>query len=128
VKESVVIMNMVKTHKDLDVWRKSMNLAKSVYSLTTAFPREEIYGSVTQMRRAAISIPSNIAEGAARDSNKEFIRFLYISLGSLAELETQLLLSRDLGFAEGSEIDSDIERIRKMLFGLTRYLKNSNGQ
>ena len=119
-------MDMVKTHKDLDVWRKSMNLVKSVYSLTAAFPKEEIYGLVAQMRRAAISIPSNIAEGGARDSNREFIRFLYISLGSLAELETQLLLSRDLGFVKGSEIDDDIERVRKMLFGLIRYLKGSS--
>ena len=121
-------MNTVKTHKDLDVWRKSMNLVKSVYSLTAAFPKEEIYGLVAQMKRAAISIPSNIAEGTARDSNREFIRFLYISLGSLAELETQLLLSRDLGFIESSEVDDNIERVRKMLFGLIRYLKGSSIQ
>ena len=121
-------MDVMKTHKDLDVWRKSMNLAKLVYSLRAKFPKEEIYGLVAQMRRAAISIPSNIAEGAARDSSKEFIRFLYTSLGSLAELETQLLLSRDLGFVKGSEIDDDIERIRKMLFGLIRYLRSSNGK
>ncbi len=121
-------MNTVKTHKDLDVWRKSMDLAKSVYSLTAAFPKEEIYGLVAQMRRAATSIPSNIAEGAARDSNREFIRFLYTSLGSLAELETQLLLSRDLAFVEGSGMDDDIERVRKMLFGLIRYLKGTSTQ
>jgi len=116
----------VKTHKDLNVWKEAMNLAKGIYSLTKHFPKEEIHGLVSQMRRAAVSIPSNIAEGAARDSHKEFIRFLYTSLGSLAELETQLLLSKELGFAKDSEIYEDIERIRKMLFGLIKYLRKNN--
>ena len=79
------------------------------------------------MRRAVVSIPSNIAEGAARNSRKEFVRFLYISLGSLAELETQLLLSRELGFLKSDEVDGDIERIRKMLFGLIKHQEKRNG-
>jgi len=116
-------MEEVKTHKDLNVWKEAMDLAKGVYLLTKDFPKEETHRLVSQMRRAAISIPSNIAEGAARDSHKEFIRFLYISLGSLAELETQLLLSRELEFVESSEIEQDIERIRKMLFGLIKHLR-----
>jgi four helix bundle protein len=120
-------MDGMKTHKDLNVWKEAMSLAKDVYSLTRNFPKEEMYGLVSQMRRAAVSIPSNIAEGAARNSHKEFIQFLYTSLGSLAELETQLLLSRDLGFVKNSEIDEDIERIRKMLFGLIKHLRDRNG-
>ena len=96
-------MSGIKTHKDLDVWKESMNLAKEVYKLTERFPREEIFGLTSQMRRAAVSIPSNIAEGAARKSDKEFIQFLHVSLGSLAEVETQLLLSRELGFLKNEE-------------------------
>ena len=78
------------------------------------------------MRRAAVSIPSNIAEGAARSSRKEFIQFLYISLGSLAELETQSLLSKNLGFAYSGDIEEDVERIRRMLLGLIKHLRMRN--
>ena len=103
---------------------------KKIYRLTADFPKEETYGLVSQIRRAAVSIPSNIAEGAARNLNKEFIQFLYVSLGSLAELETQLLLSKELGFLKNEQIDGSIERIRRMLLGLIKYLKDkqtSNG-
>lgn len=117
----------MKTHKDLDVWKEAMTLVKGIYRLTADFPKEETYGLVSQIRRAAVSIPSNIAEGAARNSNKEFIQFLYISLGSLAELETQLLLSKELGFLENEEIDGSIVRIRKMLLGLIKHLRGKNG-
>ena len=116
-------MSGIRTHKDLNVWKEAMDLAKQIYCLTRNFPKEEIHGLVSQMRRAAVSIPSNIAEGAARSSHKEFIRFLYIALGSLAELETQLLLSKELGFADNSEIDEGVGRIRKMLAGLIEYLR-----
>ena len=119
-------MGVVRTHKDLNVWKEGINLVKAVYLLTKAFPREEIYVLVSQMRRAAVSIPSNIAEGAARNSHKEFIHFLYISLGSLAELETQLLLSKELGFASNPEIDENIESIRRMLLGLIKHLRERN--
>lgn len=116
-------MSKVKTHKDLDVWRESMTLAKEVYKLTENFPKEEMFGLTSQMRRAAVSIPSNIAEGAARNSNKEFIQFLYVSLGSLAELEAQLLLSGELGFPKNEQLDGKVEQIRKMLLGLIKYLR-----
>lgn len=116
-------MSEIKTHKDFDVWKGAMTLAKEIYKLTTNFPREETYGLVSQIRRAAVSIPSNIAEGAARNSNKEFVQSLYVSLGSLAELETQLLLSSELGFLKNEELNGSIERIRKMLLGLIKYLK-----
>ena len=119
-------MGRMKTHKDLDVWKEAMSLVKEIYSLTTNFPKEETYGLASQMRRAAVSIPSNIAEGAARNSGKEFIQFLYVSLGSLAELETQLLLSRELGFLKNEGINGSIERIRKMLLGLIKHLKGKS--
>jgi four helix bundle protein len=111
------------THKDLDVWKAAMEIAKLVYLITSKFPKEELYGLTQQIRRSAVSIPINIAEGAARNSRKEFIQFLHISLGSLAELETQLLLSEKLGFLQIKEIENDVERIRKMLIGLIKYLK-----
>ena len=84
---------MTNTHKDLDVWKLGIELVQEVYEVTKVFPKEEMYGLTSQIRRAAVSIPSNIAEGYARESIKELIRFLYISLGSLSELETQLLIS-----------------------------------
>jgi len=119
-------MSGIKTHKDLDVWKEAMTLVKEVYKLTANFPKEEAYGLVSQIRRAAVSIPSNIAEGAARNSNKEFIQSLYVSLGSLAELETQLLLSRELGFLRNDQISGGIERIRKMLLGLIKHVKGKS--
>jgi four helix bundle protein len=92
-------MGNVKTHKDLDVWKEAMSLARAVYALTQSFPKEEVYGLTDQIRRSAVSVPSNIAEGAARGSDKDFIKFLSIALGSLAELETQLMLAESFGYA-----------------------------
>lgn len=83
----------IKTHKDLDVWNKAMAFAEKIYHLTKNFPKEEQFGLTSQIRRSAISIASNIAEGAARNSEKEFIQFLYVAMGSLSEIETQLLLA-----------------------------------
>lgn len=119
-------MGKVRTHKDLNVWKEAMELTKDIYSLTTDFPKEEIYGLVSQMRRASVSIPSNIAEGAARGSHKDFIRFLYIARGSLAELETQLLLSGESGFMNNNEVSGRIDEIRRMLLGLIKSLRNRN--
>jgi four helix bundle protein len=79
----------VKTHRDLDVWRTAIDLAKEIYEVTRHYPKEEVFGLVAQMRRCAVSIPSNIAEGAARNSRKEFLQFLHIALGSAAELDTR---------------------------------------
>jgi len=118
------MVDKIKTHKDLDVWKESIELARLVYLITSKFPKEELYGITQQIRRSAVSISSNIAEGAARNSKKEFIQFLYISLGSLAELETQLLLSEKLGFIQNIGCEINIERIRKMLVGLIKYLKS----
>ncbi len=114
---------MIKTHKDLDVWKKSLDLVEFIYRLTEAFPQKEIYGLTNQIRRAVVSVPSNIAEGAARSSEKEFSKFLYISLGSLSEVETQLIIAQRLKYI-GNYDDSLLIEIRKMLIGLIKSLKS----
>jgi four helix bundle protein len=114
----------MKTHKDLDAWKSGMELAKLNYKLTAAFPQTEIFGVTYQMRKAAVSIPSNIAEGAARQTNKEFIQFLYISLASNAELETQLLLSKEIGYVDDIQVlEEKSQTVGKLINGLIRYLK-----
>ncbi len=114
---------MVKTHKDLDVWKKSMDLMIDVYRDTQTFLKEEVYGLTSQIRRAAVSIPSNVAEGASRNSKKEFCQYLYIALGSASELETQILIADRLGYVqESGKILETIEAIKKMLNGLIRHL------
>ncbi|HOX77129.1 MAG TPA: four helix bundle protein [Bacteroidales bacterium] len=114
-------------HKDLDVWKEGINFVKMVYQITSRFPDIEKFGLITQIRRAAVSVPANISEGAARQSDKEFIHFLYISLGSIAELETLFIISADQNYlneADSKEIDNSLQKIRSMLIGLIRYLKN----
>lgn len=121
--KKAVTRDELKTHKDLDVWNKAMDFTEQLYVLTKTFPKEEQFGLTSQIRRSAVSIPSNIAEGAARNSDKEFLQFLYISLGSLAEVETQLLLAKRLNyFAEDSCFDS-LDAIRKMLIGLIKFVR-----
>ena len=112
-------------HKDLEVWKQSIELAKAVYDLTRGFASSEMYGLTSQMRRAAVSIPSNIAEGAARNSDKELIQFLYIALGSLAELETQYILSKEFGYTDDCvDLEKGLQIVRTMLLGLIKHLKN----
>ena len=89
---------MARPHHKLEVWKRSLHFVTKIYKITAKYPNEEKFGLVSQMRRAAVSIPSNIAEGAARNSKKEFINFLHIAQGSAAELETQILISRNLEF------------------------------
>ena len=111
-------------HEKLEVWQKSMDLAVETYRITGAFPKEEMYSLTSQIRRCAISIPSNIAEGSARGSQKEFIRFLYISLGSAAELSTQLNLAQRIGYVKTPDSLLDkLESIQKMLNALISSLK-----
>jgi four helix bundle protein len=115
----------MKSHKDLNVWKASMSLVSEIYRMTAAFPKQEMFGLSSQMRRAAISIPSNIAEGAARKSTREFVQFLYIAQGSLSELETQCLISEDLGYfskESEKEIESRIVLIRFQIQGLIKAL------
>jgi len=116
----------MKSHKDLDAWKRSVALVTNIYSITSKFPKEEIYGITNQVRRAAVSLPSNIAEGAARKNSKEFIQFLYIALGSNAELETQILICRNLDYLsekESIDILKEINEIRNMILGLIKFLK-----
>ena len=114
----------IKTHKDLDVWKKSMDLVEEVYRFTQGFPDREKYGLINQARRCAVSVSSNIAEGAARNTDKEFVQFCYIALGSLAELETQLLIAERLKYYESTDILDNVIEIRRMLLGLIKYLKS----
>jgi four helix bundle protein len=121
----MIEVSKVKHYKDLLVWQKGMNLVKSIYALTAMFPREERYGLTSQLRRAAVSVPSNIADGQARQSTKEFLQFISHAEGSLAELETQLLLSVDLAFVQKNEISAalqEIDELQKMLSGLRTKL------
>lgn len=114
----------MKTHMDLDVWKRSMDFVENIYKLSSHFPKEEMYGLTSQIRRAAVSIPSNIAEGASRQSPKEFVQFLYISLGSLSEVETQLMLSKRLQFVENIQsVLNNAVTIKKMLNGLITHQK-----
>ena len=116
----------MKTHKDLDIWKNGLELVTDIYEFTKDFPKEEIYGLTSQMRRAAISYPSNIAEGAARNSKADYVRFIYISLGSLSELETQVIISKKLGYVSDNEkILNEIEKLRKMTLNFINYLKEN---
>jgi four helix bundle protein len=115
-----------KSYKDLLIWQKAMSLAKFVYRLSARFPVDERYGLISQIRRAAVSVPSNIAEGQARHTTKEFLQFLSHAQGSLAEVETQLLLSVDLGFANLDGIAAglkEIDELQKMIVSLQRKLE-----
>jgi len=107
------------THKDLDVWKLGIEFVEKVYFTTKSFPKEKIYSLTSQIRRSAVSIPLNIAEGAARNSKKEFLQFLYISLGSLSELETQLIISQNLGYVTESELFESIEVVRRKCLTLS---------
>ena len=116
-------------HKDLDVWKRSISLVTDIYKITKAFPKEELYGLTSQLRRAAVSIPSNIAEGSARNSNKEYVHFLYISLSSLSETETQLIIANKINYINDcSEILLETEAIKSMILGLINYLKKQEGK
>jgi len=114
-------------YKELKVWQKSIDLVKDIYILSKNFPKEELYSLTDQVKRSAISIPANIAEGSGRNTTKEFIQFLYISLGSACELETHIIIARKIGFVD--EINNyliRINEIQKMLNGLINSLKAKN--
>ena len=118
-------LNM-KTHKDLEVWKSSIVLAGDIYRTTEKYPKSETFGIVSQMRRAAVSIGANIAEGAARQSGKEFMYFLSISQGSASELDTLIEISKEVDITNIMNLEKlqeDISKISKMLSGLPRSLK-----
>ena len=111
------------THKDLGIWKLGIELVEKVYKTTAEYPKEEVYGLTNQMRRASVSIPSNISEGAARSSKKEFIQFLYVALGSLAELETETIISEKLGYLQNDERMELIEKQRRKQLNFMKYLR-----
>ncbi len=116
---------MAKSFRDLKVWNLAVSLTTRIYAITADFPKSEIYGLTSQMRRAAVSIASNIAEGSARGTRKDFKQFVMIARGSTCELQTQLLIAGRLGFAQRETVDEVIENaneIAAMLSGLSNYL------
>ncbi len=115
-------------YKDLEVWKESRQLVKEIYVVTESFPKSELYGLVSQIRRSSISIPSNIAEGCGRRTSRDTLQFLFISRGSIYELETQLYLALDLeyiGREEFHKISDNIIQCRKLLNGFINYYKQN---
>jgi len=114
-----------RNYRELIVWQDAIKIAKTVYQLTGKFPKQEIYALADQLRRAAVSVPSNIAEGQARKSPGDFRRFLHIALGSLAEVDTQLILAQEFGYLSKEDIDPmdmEIQNLRKKLYALINSL------
>jgi four helix bundle protein len=108
--------------RKLNIWLDAIVLAKEVYKVTSNYPKEEKYGLVSQINRCSVSVPSNIAEGSSRSSNKEFSYFIKIALGSLFELETQLILSNEFGILAAKDLDNLIDKIIKLQKMLTKFL------
>jgi len=116
---------MIRTHKDLEVWQKSIAFVTAIYKATDSFPNREIYGLTSQIRRSAVSIPSNIAEGATRKGKTEFKQFLYIALASGAELETQLIIGHNLNYLnkiQSEKLIDDLNTISRMIQGLIKSI------
>ena len=122
---------IIKSYRDLEVWQQAMDLAVECYKVTQRFPRTEMFGIVSQIRRSASSVPANIAEGHGREGRAQFLQFLRVAQGSLKELETHLLLSARVGFLQDKESDRVLRRcadVGKMLRGLIRALDARAGQ
>lgn len=113
----------IKNFQDLRIWQKGIEVVKDIYILTKQLPREELYGLTSQMRRSAVSIPSNIAEGFKRYHNKEYKQFLYISLGSCAELETQIIIANELNYINDSNKTELIEKIKYICRMINKLIK-----
>ncbi len=126
--DSEVIMSSIKSYQDLEAWKEAMNLAELVYQITSGFPIEERFSITDQLRRAVVSIPSNIAEGQARAHKKEFLYHLSVARGSLAELETQIVLAHRINYLEIDQnriLIDQITKVGKILNGLIRSLRQS---
>jgi four helix bundle protein len=120
---------MLRNYKELKVWQKSYQLCLKIYRATDVFPKNEGFGLTSQMRRSALSIPSNVAEGYGRKTTPEYLRFLSIAYGSTCELETQLLLSGDLGYLDKenlSGLQRDIREVERMMKALIKPLENKH--
>jgi four helix bundle protein len=120
---------MLKNYKELNVWKKSYTLCLYIYKVTKSFPKSEIYGLTSQIRRSAVSIPSNIAEGYGRKTTLEYVKFLYIAYGSVCELETQVMISGDLGYVETErlgELRGEIGDVERMLKAMIKSLENKH--
>ncbi len=118
--------NAIRSYQDLKVWQLGIGVAESVYRLTAAFPKHELYGLSSQMQRAVVSMPSNIAEGSSRDSTREYLKHLSIAVGSLAELETQLIIAHRLEYCSAEQEEAllaQLKEIGRMLSGLQRSLR-----
>ena len=116
----------MKTHEDLEVWQQAINLSVSIYKITAAFPADERFGLTSQMRRAAVSIASNIAEGAARHSRREFAQFLSVAAGSASELSTQLIIAAEIGMGDKERllhVRQSVARISQMLQKLMQSVR-----
>jgi len=116
---------MIESYKDLIVWQKAVSLVTSIYEISKVFPKEEMFGLTSQLRRCAVSIPSNIAEGRQRKTSKDFIQFLRIALGSCAELETQLIIACNLNYVSDAQISDILQKnieIMKILNTIIRKL------
>ena len=121
----------IKTYRDLLTWQKSLALVTEIYRVSRSFPKDEVYGLAQQMRRSAVSIPSNIAEGYGRNSTSDYVRFLHVASGSLYELQTQAEIALNLRYLKKSDFDKLYEssrEIERMLSSLIRKLENSRGK
>lgn len=118
-------MGQISSYRDLIVWQRALQLSTNIYKLTATFPKNEIYGLSSQMQRCAVSIPSNIAEGHERNSRKEFIQFIAIAKGSAGELETQLLIAKEVHNVIVADFINETVEIRRMLQAITKKLKSS---
>ena len=117
----------IRTHKDLKIWSRSVDLVTRIYKVTEGFPKSELFGLTSQIRRAAVSVPSNIAEGSGRRTAKELIYFLHIAIGSMAELETQFIISQNLGYLKAEDftkIDKELHELLRMTTALANNLRN----
>ena len=122
---------MVRSFKELDVWNGAIEMGKRVYEITKRFPGDERYGLVSQLRRAVVSISSNIAEGCGRRTDKDFVQFLYVAMGSIREVESQLFIARELDYLDEEslvDMERELDKLGKMLMGFINYISKGGNK